>query len=141
MEETIGGHLLSDVMLDLYNGCHPRWLTTPSIWRLTQTVWCLLQASILNGGAMVVNFEIFGNGYHSRWLSRWPTSVQVKDWPKLSVTWCLLQVFIFNHRSMLVIFEILAMATIQNGWTSDKRWPSTVSSIQTEVLKFSFRYM
>ena len=31
-------------------------------------VWPLLQASILNGGAMVVIFEVFGNSCHPKWL-------------------------------------------------------------------------
>ena len=37
-------------------------------------VWCLLQASVLKGGAMVVIFEMFGNGCHPRWLLGWWTT-------------------------------------------------------------------
>ena len=55
-------------------------------------VWCLLQASILNGGAMVFIFS--------------QHQVQIEDWHKLSDAQHLLRVSMLNHRFIVYFFEI-----------------------------------
>ena len=87
---------------------------------------------------MALPFNIQACNKHWTHQDGWK-HVQVGDWPKLSGVWFLLQISILNHRALVAIAVVFnnGCHPKANNMSSEKRWSSKVSSMQTEFFSFS----
>ena len=99
-------------------------------------VWFLLQ--VLNDVTMRVTFEIFGNGCHPTWLSKWPTTCWSWRLTQLSGAWYLLKVWIKDPWSSLLRY--FTMAVIQNGQQYDTSQKMTINSSPPPPSKLPFLF-